>query len=239
METWLIAPSGTALAILIAAAALHASFQLGVSVLTGLSAHSLGLHRSNSRTLGLGGAYLLGVFGATLGLALSFTYLLGLVSQPAPHIWAAISGMGIGIGLAVMALYYQTRKGTMLWLPRAAAEYLTSRIGKTRQGFEAFALGVMTGIAELPFILTPLLIVGMLYRGPVSSSHLSALLVYTFIVILPLLVILGLVGSGKKISHIQRWRETNKGFLQASAGAALIAVSLYIFTNYSVGGLLP
>lgn len=235
MDFWL-SPTFWQVVVLVAAAgALHASFQLGVSVLTSLSAHSFGVKRTTNHLLGLGGSYILGTFTGVLLLELALTYLLGLVPEPASMLWAILCGIGAGVGVAVLLFYYRAGRGTMLWLPRSAAEYLMARIKLTKQAIEAFALGLITVVAELPFIIVPILIVAMLFRGHVISTSMLALLGYAVIATLPLLAVLCLIGSGKKLSAIQRWRETNKGFLQFSAGVGLIVVCLYLFSVYCLG----
>lgn len=215
------------------AAALHASFQLGISVLSGLHAHGLGIERRRSNLAKLGIHYVVGVFALTGLLALSLIYLATVFASTSTSFWWAITcGLGIGVGIAVMSFYYRSGHGTMLWLPRSAAEYLTHRITRTKTGFEAATLGMATTIAELPFILAPLAILAMLTRGVPDFYNVSLVLLYVMIATSPLVIILMLLNAGHKLSHIQRWRETNKRFLQFSAGLGLIVVSLYLFSMY-------
>lgn len=235
MDFWLSSTFWQVAVIVAAAGALHASFQLGVSVLTSLSAHSFGNKKSTNHLLGLGGSYILGTFCGVLVLGLSLTYALRLIPEPASMLWAVICGIGAGVGVAVLLFYYRTGRGTMLWLPRPAAEYLLDRIKVTKQSIEAFALGLITVVAELPFIAVPLLIVAMLFRGQTSDHGLIGLVSYGIIATLPLVILVCLIGSGKKLSVIQKWRENNKGFLQFAAGVGLIVVCLYLFSLYCLG----
>ena len=218
-----------------AAAVLHASFQVAVSVLTGLSARQLGFHTSHSRLIRLCFAYTAGVFAAVVALVMALAYVLQSTSLPATILWAAISGYGAAIGIVVILFYYREGKGTVLWLPRSIVSFLQDRIGKTSVAAESFSLGVMTVITELPFVIAPSLVAAMLLSGHTSDFRVLALILYGLVAILPLLIITWLVGGGKKISRIQKWRENNKGFLQFTAGAGLLVVSAYLFVTYCVG----
>ncbi|HEX4662195.1 MAG TPA: hypothetical protein VH144_01120, partial [Candidatus Saccharimonadales bacterium] len=205
MTDFWLSPTFWQVAVIVAAAgALHASFQLGVSVLTSLSTHSFGAKRSTNHMLGLGGSYILGTFSGVLLLELALTYLLGLVAEPASMLWAILCGIGAGVGVAVLLFYYRAGRGTMLWLPRSAAEYLQQRITLTKEAIEAFALGLITVVAELPFIAVPILIIAMLFRGHVTSNSMLALVSYAVIATLPLVALICIIGSGKKLSAIQR-----------------------------------
>jgi hypothetical protein len=44
-----------------------------------------------------------------------------------------------------------------------------------------------------------------------------------------------LLGGGHSISEIQRWRETNKRFLQVVAGGGLIILGFFIFVYEVLG----
>jgi hypothetical protein len=46
-----------------------------------------------------------------------------------------------------------------------------------------------------------------------------------------LLIVNGLIGSGHKISSIQKWRENNKRFLQFAAGSGLLILGCYLYVD--------
>lgn len=223
-------------AVLVAAALLHASFQVAVSVLTSLSARHLGFNGSHTSLLRLCASYVLGVFASVIALVLALAYIFqSLTSLSSSLLWASVSGYSAAIGVIVLLFYYREGRGTVLWLPRSIAKFLQNRTSKTSLSIESFSLGIMTVVAELPFILAPMAIVAMTLQGHTSGFRLLALAAYGIIAVLPLLLIVWLVGGGTKISRIQKWREANKGFLQFAAGAGLIVVSAYIFVTYCIG----
>ncbi len=235
MDSWQLPYFWQIVTVLGVTAVLYGSFQAGVSVLTSLSLHHLGFKRSHTSLLRLCASYVLGAFATSLTLIWALTYVLGLIQRPAPLVWAAISSYGVAVGIIVLLFYFRSGPGTMLWLPRGIADFLQTRAKKTGSAIESFSLGIMTSVAELPFIIAPLLIVSMLLRGQATINHTLGSLAFSVVATVPLTIILVLIGGGMKISRIQKWRETNKGFLQFTAGAGLIIVSIYLFVSYCVG----
>lgn len=224
----------TSLAIVAFAALIHASFQLSVSVLTLLSGHAIGAKKSHARVLRLTTSYTTGAGVMTL-LLLSFASLLFLHffgTEIPLLVWAIVCGLVLGIGIAVWLFYYRRGKdGTELWIPRSFAKFLTERSKKTHQGAEAFGLGLTTVIAELVFIIPTVSIAALVLIDLPSNWQLVGIVIYTIISLLGLLIVWGLVGSGKSLARIQKWRSENKRFLQFSAGSALIVLGFFVYVS--------
>ncbi len=225
-------------ALLLALAITHATFQLGVSVLTLLSGHSLGRKRSLRRLFMLNLAYVTGSFVMTmllLGalLTVAFTYMYEIE----PHAWMIFVVVSCIIAAGIMTRYYRRGKGTVLWLPRSAANYLADRARRTKNVFEAGILGGAAVLAELPFTIVPLMCAAylmMVFIAPVN--HLAIMSTYSLIVVSPLILITVLIAGGHRLSTIQRWREENKSFLQYAAATLLLAIALYVAIFYVSGG---
>ena len=237
---WLNDVSWQPMALLLMTAAIHACYQVSLSVLTLLSNHTLGAGRSNNRLLGLGLSYIAGVASTTLVLLVALLYVCSTIGfGQAALWWAVVSSIAITTGLYAVAMHFKSGPGTVLrWLPRSVASYLHDRSKKTKQAVEAFALGVITALAELPLSFAPLLIIAMLVATILPSQSLNWLFVYVFVITLPLIILLGLVGGGTKLSVLQRWREENKNFLQFVAGSGLVLVGLLAFATYGSWGVL-
>ena len=75
-----------------------------------------------------------------------------------------------------------------------------------------------------------------------SDLQLLGAVGYIIVASLGMIIVTVLIGSGHNLSHIQRWRERNKRFLQFAAGSGLIILGLYLYANQivasSVGGIL-
>jgi hypothetical protein len=225
------------------AALIHASFQLSVSVLTMLSGHAIGAKRSHKKLLHLTLSFIAGTKVMTL-LLLSFLalVLISIFGAEVPQIvWACACGLLVGLGVAVWLFYYRREKGTALWVPRSFARHLNERSKATKTGAEAFSLGLTGVISELLFILGPLIISALVLIGLPAIWQLAGLAVYTIISTLSSLIVWGIISSGRSLSHIQKWREENKLFLQFVGGCGLLILGFFVYVNEvflnSVGGL--
>lgn len=221
------------LAIIALAALIHASFQLSVSVLTLLSAHTIGNRKSHAKLLGVTGSFVFGAgFMTLLLLALVTLIFMILYDNSAPQIiWSGVCGLLIGVGVSVWLFYYRREKGTMLWVPRGIAKYLSERTKAVKLNAEAFGLGLSSITAELLFIIAPIAITGLVIISLPAFWQIIGLLIYVVISTLSLVIIWVAVGSGHSLSKIQKWRENNKYFLQFVAGAGLIILSSFVYVN--------
>jgi hypothetical protein len=148
-----------------------------------------------------------------------------------PIVWAAACGLLLGLGVAVWAFYYRKEKGTSLWLPRGIAYYLSNRTKATKDSAEAFGLGLSSVVGEILFVLAPIIVAALALTQLEPMWQLAGVGIYTFISLLALLTVYSLVGSGHKLSRIQKWREDNKRFLQITAGGGLLILGFYIYVD--------
>lgn len=220
-------------AIIAFAALIHASFQLSVSMLTLLSSHAIGRRTTHNKLLRLTCSFLAGA-GVMILLLISFSAFVLDHTSPSgtPLItWAACAGLLIGLGVAVWVFYYRREKGTSLWLPRGVARYLADRTKATKSSAEAFGLGLSSGIGELIFTLGPMLIAALVLIQLEPIWQLVGVALYALISLSSLLVVYVLIGGGHKLSHIQKWREKNKHFLQFAGGAGLLILGVYVYVE--------
>ena len=221
------------LAVITLAALVHASFQLSVSVLTLLSSHALGAKKSQSKLLHLTTSFLAGSGLMTILLLSSISLVLITIFKEGipPILWAIVFGLLIGTAFAIWLFYYRHEKGTTLWIPRNIASYLTSRIKSTKLGAEAFGLGLSSIVGEILFIIAPLVVSALAIIQLPTAWQLIGIILYTIISMLSLIIVWVLIGSGHSVSQIQRWRESNKNFLQFAAGAGLSVLAIFIYVN--------
>lgn len=221
----------SSLAIVVFAALIHASFQTSVSVLTLLSGHALGSKTAHLRLLRLSGSFIVGVGTLTLLLLSTLSlFLATLFPDGTPLIlWAICAGAIAGVGVSVWLFYYRRQRGTVLWLPRNIADYLSSRAKSTKQPAEAFGLGMVSVVSELVFLLAPLLVTALVLIRLEPSLQLLGIGLYTIVSLAPLFVVYVLLGGGHSIARIQRWRENNKRFMQFAAGSGLLVLGAYVY----------
>ena len=225
------------LIIIAAAALIHASFQLSISMLTLLSSHTIGQKRSHSRLILLTNSFAFGAGTMTLLLlsfaALVFNHTIG-GSGSSMLAWTVSSGFLVGVGLSVWLFYYRKQSGTTLWVPRNVARFLSDRTRKTKQSAEAFSLGLTSVLGEILFIAAPLTVSALVLIGLPAMWQLTGIALYTVVSLGSILIVNGLIGSGHSISRIQKWRENNKSFLQFSAGTGLLALGFYVYVEQVV-----
>lgn len=216
--------------VLIAVGALfvHVCYQLSVSVLTHFSTHSLSRKTSDRRLFALGFSYSVGAIITTTLIITSLASLAQLIYDGPRLLGALVVGLAPFVGLATVLWYYRQGEGTRLWLPRPVAAYLLDRSKKTRSLLEATLLGAATVIGELPFLAGPLLFVTYLIAMLPSAGWLGWAALYSTVAALPLLVTTMYFTSGHSVAHVQKWRETNKSFLQWTSGIALILLTIYL-----------
>ena len=206
-------------------------------MLTLLSSHAIGKKTATAKLLRLTNMFSLGVAIMTM-LLLSFIALLlqHSFAGPVPAIvWAASCGLLIGLGVAVWAFYYRRESGTSLWIPRSVARYVSQRTKATKSSAEAFSLGMSSVVGEIIFMLAPMVIAALVLIQFEPLWQLVGIALYVFISLLSLMVVNGLIGSGHKISQIQRWRETNKRFVQFAAGSGLLILGFYVYVYQVLG----
>ncbi len=221
------------LAVIAFAGLIHATFQLSVSMLTLLSGHAIGAKTAHKRLLRLIGGFLTGAAVMTV-LLVSFA-ALWFESSFKGHVpilvWAIACGLLLSLGIAVWVFYYRREPGTSLWLPRSMARYLMGRTKATRFAAEAFGLGLGSVIAELLFILGPVIMAALVLTRLTPIWQLAGLGIYVFTSLLSLLIVAALIGSGHSLSGIQKWREDNKRFMQFVAGCGLIVLGFYVYVD--------
>src|SRR5690606_8257248 len=221
------------------AALVHASFQLSVSVLTLLSGHAIGAARSHAKLLRTMNGFIAGAIVMTMLLLASFALLASHIETPPQQTaaWTMACGLLIGIGIAVWLVYFRREQGTTLWIPRGLADHLTARTKATKRSAEAFSLGLTSVLGELLFIIAPSAVSALALAALPAVWQLVGIVAYTVISALPLIIVAGLVGGGHKLSRIQKWRASNKHFLQFAAGSSLIVLAgfIYVFEVLALG----
>lgn len=227
----------SSLAIVIFAALIHASFQLSVSTLTLMSGHAIGKRTAQAKLLRLAGSFLVGAAAMTLLLVAATGYVATqlLSGDTPPLVWSVISGALITLGASVWLFYFpKHRKGTSLWLPRPLADFLATRSKRTQNSGEAFGLGLTSIIGESLFLMGPIVVTALALVQLPSTWQLAGIAVYTIFSMGSLLIVASLIGGGHGLGKIQKWRETNKKFLQFVAGGGLIILGLYLYVERAV-----
>lgn len=228
----------TAFSIIGLAALIHASFQLGVSMVTLLSGHAVGKKFSSRRVVRLVGSFFLGTVVMTALILSIICDIVGAVFQYATptSIWTTLTLAMVVVGLVIWVCYYRRGPGTLLWVPRGMAKFLHTRIHATRDSAEAFSLGLTSVLAELFFIITPAAAATLAIVSLPASLQLLGAATYVVLASFGMFTVTIFISSGHNISQLQRWRETNKRFLQFTGGSALIILACYMYVTMVMSG---
>lgn len=212
------------------AAVIHATLQLGLGSLLLLYHASLGKH-VRKKTRSLVGSYISGL-GALVFLGVAATAFL-LDRYFGKSLYAEelliVVGMLIALAIAVWAIYYRRGKSTELWLPRTVARFIDRRAKETNSNTEAFSLGVLTSLAEMPFTLVLIVVAANSLLGLPALYQLLAVVMYTIIAILPLVIARFAIRKGNTVVDIQRWRVKHKTFLKIITGVGFLMLGLFVF----------
>lgn len=215
----------------ILAAFVHASLQVQLGSLLLLYHASLGKHvRKKTKTMVT--SYIFGiatlVFLAVAAACFVFDRYFGKALYPEEIV--VVVSMLVAIAVIVWGFYYKRGKSTELWLPRSVARFINRRAKETNSKTEAFSLGVLTSLAEMPFTLVLFIVAANSVLKLDGAWQIVAVLIYSFISIIPPIILRFCVRKGETIVNIQRWRVKNKTFLRILSGAGFLVLGIFLFS---------
>lgn len=218
------------------AAVIHATLQLELGALLLLYHASLGKH-VRKKTRNLVDSYIAGigmlVFLAVAATAFILSRLFG-TELYAEEILIVV-GMLIALAIAAWAFYYRRGKSTELWLPRTVARFIDKRAKATNSNTEAFSLGVLTSLAEMPWTMVLFVVAANSIIVLPAAYQLLAVALYTIIAIIPPVVLRLAIRHGQTVVDIQRWRVRHKNFMRMITGVGFLVLGFFIFAFEVLG----
>ena len=218
------------------AAVIHATLQLELGALLLLYHASLGKH-VRKKTRNLVDSYISGI-GMLVFLAVAATaFILGRVfgTELFAEEILIVVGMLVALAIAAWAFYYRRGKSTELWLPRTVARFIDKRAKETNSNTEAFSLGVLTSLAEMPWTMVLLVVAANSIIVLPAEYQLLAVVMYTVITIIPPIVLRIAIRKGQTVVDIQRWRVKHKSFMRAITGVGFLVLGFFIFAFEVLG----
>ena len=211
------------------AAIVHATLQLSLGALLLLYHASLGKHIPK-KTRQLVSNYIAGI-GTLVLLALTgiaFILERWLGGKLYTEELLIVIGMLVALALTVWVFYFRWGKSTELWLPRTVARFINHRAKETNSDTEAFSLGLLTSLAEMPFSLVLIVVAANSILALPGEQQLIAVALYTVIAILPPFILRAAVRRGKTVVDIQRWRVKNKNFFRVITGVGFAVLGVFL-----------
>lgn len=213
------------------AAVIHATLQLELGALLLLYHASIGKH-VRKKTKRLVSSYIAGIgtliFLSLAAVAFVFDRYFGKTLYAEELM--IIVGMLVALAIAAWAFYYRRGRTTELWLPRSVARFIDKRAKLTNSNTEAFSLGLLTSLAEMPFTLILFVVAANSVLALPQPHQLIAIAIYTIIAILPSVVLRFAIRRGQTVVDIQRWRVKHKTFFRVLTGAGFLVLAFFIFS---------
>ena len=141
-----------------------------------------------------------------------------------------VVGMLVALAIAAWFFYYRRGKSTELWLPRSVARFIDKRAKTTNSNTEAFSLGVLTSLAEMPFTIVLFVVAANSILVLPHLYQILAVAMYTMITIIPPVALRLAIRKGQTVVDIQRWRVKHKMFFRLLTGIGFLALGFFLFT---------
>lgn len=217
--------------VVVLAGLIQASMQLNLGTLLLLYHASLGKHIKR-KTRHIVDTYITGVAILVILMLATLVFILDRYFGGALYVEEIIIVITMMVAVAVLIwmFYYRSGRSTELWLPRSVAKFIDRRAKLTDSNVEAFSLGALTSLAEMPFTLILLIVTANSILTLPALEQLIAVLLYAVITIVPLMIFRLAIRRGQSVVSIQRWRIKHKNFLRFLTGLGFIILGFFIFT---------
>lgn len=219
------------LGVVVLAALIHSTFQLGLGALLLLYHASLGKHIYR-RTLKLVSAFTAGFAVMILLMLAAACFFIWAICGRSLPFWgtAVLVALLAVLAVAVWLLYYRRGRATELWLPKSIARYIDRRAKLTESTTEAFSLGLLACFGEFPFTLVLIITAASGVLEFTTSFRAPVVALYTIIAVLPLVVMRLTIRRGATVVEVQKWRVKHKLFLRAISGLGLVVLAIFLLT---------
>ena len=141
-----------------------------------------------------------------------------------------LTGIMVALALASFLYYFRRGNGTQLFIPRKCAETLERYAATANSRSDAFILGAMSGILELPFSLPVYLICALSVMELTAVEPVAVLLGLIFILapLLPLVTLRIKRRAGYNLAEIQRVRAHDKNFIRLILCFAYVTIAVLL-----------
>lgn len=213
------------------AAVIHATLQLSLGSLLLLYHASLGKH-VKKKTRFLVDSYIAGLVTLVFLTLATMIFILDRYFEKALYVeeLVIVIGMLVALAIAMWAFYYRRGKSTELWLPRSVARFISRRAKETNSNTEAFSLGLLTSLAEMPFTLVLIVVAANSILVLPPLYQILAVELYAVTTIIPPTILRIMIRKGQTVVDIQRWRVKHKIFFRVLTGVGFLVLGFFLFT---------
>lgn len=178
------------------------------------------------RLLKLGGAYIFGVFATYLLAGLGLVYFFSEIPIVIAEYLSLFVGMLVMLaGILEIKDYFWYGKGFSLQIPTKFANKIHQYSTERKTVWGVIILGAFVSAVELPCTGAPYLAIITILRVDFNLTALMLMVIYNLIFVAPLIIILGLVAGGTKISDVSKWKEESKGKMRLFMGLLMASLA--------------
>ncbi len=167
------------------------------------------------------GAVFLVYLAAGLGLVYFFTQIPLVLTE---YLSIGVALFVVLAGIVEIKDYFWYGRGFSLAIPGSMAKKLHIFASRTTVWGIAF-LGAFVSAVELPCTGAPYLAIITILSQYFDFTAFLLLVLYNLIFVSPLVIILILVASGKKIQEVKKWKQDNRGFMRLAIGLLLVGLA--------------
>ena len=212
------------LGVIVVSAAIDSINPCAIGVLILMLSVLLAGKNSVKRMVLLGSIYIGAVYITYLLAGLGLLYFLANIPlYITEYIAIGVGLLIIGGGIIEIKDFFWYGHGFSLAIPARYAKMIHQQSEKTTI-FGIALLGAFVSAVELPCTGAPYLAIITLLSQYFDLSAFGLLVLYNIIFVAPLVVILVLVASGKKLYEIKQWKQSNRGYMRLFIGLMLVAM---------------
>lgn len=209
--------------LIIGSAAIDSINPCAIGVLILMVSVVLGQGGTPMRLLAVGSAYIGAIFFtyliAGLGLVYFFSAIPIVIAQ---YLSIAVGLLVIAAGILEIKDYFWYGKGFSLQIPKKFADKIHDWSTTNKSIWGVMLLGAFVAAVELPCTGAPYLAIITILRIDFNLLAFGLMVLYNLIFVAPLIVILGMIVGGTKISDVSKWKEDSKGTMRLFMGILLV-----------------
>jgi len=211
--------------LIIASAAIDSINPCAIGVLILMVSVVLGQGGSSTRLLKMGSAYIGAIFFTYLIAGLGLVYFFSAIPIViAEYLSIAVGLLVIVAGVLEIKDYFWYGKGFSLQIPTKFANKIHDWSTTNKSVWGVMLLGAFVAAVELPCTGAPYLAIITILRIDFNLIAFGLMVLYNLIFVAPLIIILGMIVGGTKISDVSKWKEDSKGTMRLFMGMLLVGL---------------
>ncbi|MDO8579404.1 MAG: hypothetical protein Q7R72_00850 [bacterium] len=225
---WSVSQGGVwLLPLVVFSALLDSVHPCSFSILLITIAFLFSLQTLRSRILQIGGLYIVGIFAAYFTIGIGLLKVLHIFNTP--HFMGKLgASMLILFGLWNLATALFPKFPIRLKVPDVAHSAMGRLINVVSLP-AAFALGLLVGLCQFPCMGGPyLMTIGLLHDRVTYLTGFSYLLLYNFILIVPLVATLWIAANHLLLEKVKEWKKTQMKDVHLWSGIAMIIAGILV-----------